>query len=56
MVISMVKPKWTLQLRLKIFYSDPRMRRYQTLAPFWVHHTVSTLKGRANKDIKKDYN
>jgi hypothetical protein len=50
MVVSLVKPKWILQLCRKCFcfrldIQDPRMSRYQTLACFWwVHHNVSTLK------------
>ncbi len=27
----------------------PRMQGNKTLAPFWVPHNVSTLKGKANK-------
>jgi hypothetical protein len=33
--------------------SDPaRMKGYQTLARFWVHHNVSTMKGRTNKQTQ----
>jgi hypothetical protein len=41
-------PKWTTP------QCDPaRMKGYQTLARFWVHHNVSTMKGRTNKQTNK---
>jgi hypothetical protein len=45
----MVKPKWILQLLWKFFFNGLSMEGYQTLTQFWVHHNVSTLRGRANK-------
>jgi hypothetical protein len=40
-------PKWTTP------QCDPaRMKGYQTLARFWVHHNVSTMKGRTNKQTQ----
>jgi hypothetical protein len=46
-VVTIVKPKWILQVCQKCSYSGHHMtlecRHYQTLAHFQVHHNVSTL-------------
>jgi hypothetical protein len=53
MLISMVKPKWILQLCWKCFYSGLHMTLECRDTKLWpvsgCYHNVSTLKGRVNK-------
>jgi hypothetical protein len=50
MVVSMVKPKWILPICRKCFYGGFHMTLEcmdtKPLTRFWVHHNVSTQKGR----------
>jgi hypothetical protein len=51
MVVGMVKPNWIRQLCRKCGLYDAEIPNF---CPFLsVHHSVSTLKGRANKLVQK---